>query len=282
MSNSYTRHDLGDGYFRFDLRAAAGASTVFPIVSAVFVGLLAWFIVRPFFPGFALVVAAPAMAWYAYTRVTLYERAKAEQVPGAPAVILNASAKGLSVGPDSSYAVPRHEITAIVWKDWSSDGTDPSSSHALYVDTNDASRIIWNGFDRQTVTSLAGEIATALGGVPVTGDSPLTQAPRQAALTQQQEASARLEKIREGFAQTTITSDVQPMVPGDLVLQETQPGTYELQQVTESGRILHKTIPLTEFSEIFAFAEANADGRNVWLSKLVDKGPAVLMTKAIV
>jgi len=41
MSNSYTRHDLGDGHFRFDFRAASGGSTVFPIVSAVFVGLLA-------------------------------------------------------------------------------------------------------------------------------------------------------------------------------------------------------------------------------------------------
>jgi len=185
MSNSYTRHDLGDGYFRFDLRAASGPSAVLPIVSAVFVGLLAWFIVRPFFPGFALLVAAPAMAWYAYTRVTLYERAKAEHVPGALAVVINASAKGISVGPDSSYAVPRHEISAIAWKDWSSDGTHPSSSHALYVDTNDASQIIWNGFDRQTVTSLASEIATALGGIPVTSDGPLTQSPPQGIPTQQ-------------------------------------------------------------------------------------------------
>jgi hypothetical protein len=187
MSNSYTRHDLGHGYYRFDLLAASGPSTVFPIVSALFVGLLAWFIVRPFFPGLALLVAAPAMAWYAYTRVALYERAKADQVAGVLAVIVNASAKGISVGPDASYTVPRHEISAIAWKDWSSDGTPPSSSHALYVDTNDASQIIWNGFDRETVTSLASEIATALGGVPVTGDSPLTQVPRQAMPTQHQE-----------------------------------------------------------------------------------------------
>ena len=192
MSTSYTRHDLGDGYFRFDLRAAPGPSTVFPIVAAVVTALLAWFIVRLFFPGFALLVAAPATAWFAYTRVTLYERAKAEQDPGAPAVIVNVSAKGISIGPDSSYAVPRHEISAIAWKDWSSDGTSPASSHALYVDTNAASQIIWNGFDRQTVTRLAGEIASALGGVPVTSDNPLTQAPRQGIPTQQQEAMARL------------------------------------------------------------------------------------------
>lgn len=197
MSNSYTRHDLGDGYFRFDLRAASGPSTVFPVASAVFVGLLTWFIVRPFFPGLAMLVAVPSMAWYAYTRVTLYERAKAEQVPGVLAVIVNASAKGISVGTDSSYAVPRHEISAIAWKDWSSDGTNPSSSHALYVDTNDASQIIWNGFDRQTVTSLASEIARALGGVPVTGDSPLTQAPQQGMPAQQPEAIPHLAKMRE-------------------------------------------------------------------------------------
>ena len=282
MSNRYTRHDLGDGYVRFDLRAASGPSTVFPIVSGIFVGLLAWFVVRPFFPGFALLIAAPAMGWYTYKRVTLYEKAKAEQVPGALAVIVNASPKGMTVGPGSSYEVPRHEITALVWKDWSSDGTDSSASHALYVDTNDASRIIWNGFDRQTVTRLAGEIASALGGVPVTGDKPLTQAPPQAMPTQRQEAIAFLAKMREESAKTMVTSDMQPMVPGDLVLQETEPGTYELQQVTESGRILHKAIPLTDVSEIFAFAEANAGGRNLWLSTLADRGPAVLMTQATV
>ena len=187
MSSSYTRHDLGDGYYRFDLLAASGPSTAIPIVSALFVGVLAWFIVRPFFPGIALLVAAPAMAWYAYTRVTLYERAKADQGAGALAVIVNASAKGISVGPDTSYTVPRHEIRAIAWKDWSTDGTNPSSSHALYVDTNDASQIIWNGFDRATVTRLASEIATALGGVPVMGESPLTQVQRHAMPTQHQE-----------------------------------------------------------------------------------------------
>ena len=96
---------------------------------------------------------------------------------------------------------------------------------------------------------------------------------------QDQRAKARekLDNMRKQFAQTIITSEMQPMQPDDLILMEATPGVWEIQRITANGREKVMPVPSDDLTQVMQFGENYANGRNMWLSKLSDKGPAVLM-----
>ena len=134
------------------------------------------------------------------------------------------------------------------------------------------------GVDEEAAFGLAGVEAGCAEGAaerrPVVGPD------QQDGLAARDAAKKKLEEMRSQYAQDIITSEMQPMQPGDLVLAEIVPGTFEIQEVTASGRASYMNVPHSGYSEIFAFAEGNSGGRNLWLTKLSDPGPAVLMKKA--
>lgn len=65
-----------------------------------------------------------------------------------------------------------------------------------------------------------------------------------------------------------------------LFLTEARPGAYEIYQVTGANREFVESVPADGLVEVIKFAQAKAGDQNLWLEKLADQGPAVLLPKA--
>jgi hypothetical protein len=74
-------------------------------------------------------------------------------------------------------------------------------------------------------------------------------------------------------------SATQAMQDGDLILAETHPGHFEIQRFIGGSRELVEAVPASGLVETVEYARGKAGDRNLWLEKVADTGPAVLLPK---
>ena len=299
MSATYTRQDVPPDAVRFTItmptQTPASSSTPFRPMSAVAAGVLFGLIVvgsrspdAGFFGWIFNWAIAIGGGWLVFRGVKAWTHKKTGvAVRGGMQVSFTASPDGIQL-PDGKM-LPRADVRELLWRNWSTPGDDASTSCSLYVETvRDESFIVAPSLDEPTVRRLAGEVSGILG-VPVQGGRPepvaeaAPPAPSAGGAVGEEAVKAaarrKLEELRQKHGADIVTEDKQPMQPGDFVLRETAPESFELQRLTDSGRELVQTVPAGTMTDTIAFALARTGEANLWLQRSSAAGPAALVPR---
>jgi hypothetical protein len=114
-----------------------------------------------------------------------------------------------------------------------------------------------------------------LVGVPVSGGKP----ERVDAPPATRDSAPPAPPAPSALSAPSAPSATQAMQDGDLILAETHPGHFEIQRFIGGSRELVEAVPASGLVETVEYARGKAGDRNLWLEKVADTGPAVLLPK---
>jgi hypothetical protein len=254
----YVREELGADEVRFTVMPLSQTGTsggASPSLMAPAICGIVVFVITVSFLNFILALILGIGAGVVFHRM----RAKRSARGDSGTYVFTVGRDAITAG---GRTVPVADVQELLWRDWSV-GNEPSAC-SLFIETrSDESVILATNMDEPTVERLAADVAM-LVGVPVSGGKP--ERVDDPPATRDSAPSA--------------PSATQPMQDGDLILAETRPGHFEIQRFMGGSRELVEAVPASGLVETVEYARAKAGDGNLWLEKVADTGPAVLLPKA--